>query len=76
MALVDGRVVGVVVSTLRGDGMFRSAGVMPQGVNFSVKAEYVILQFQKLGIALPAFTPSPDPIGHVKAYTVQIMAER
>ena len=49
---------------------------MPQGVNFSVKAEYVILQFQKLGIALPAFTPNADPIGHVKAYTVQIMAER
>ncbi|MEY3851930.1 MAG: hypothetical protein RI910_910 [Verrucomicrobiota bacterium] len=76
MALVDGRVVGVVVSTLRGDGMFRSAGVMPQGVNFSVKAEYVIQQFQKLGIDLPAFTPNANPIDHVKAYTVQIMAER
>lgn len=76
MALADGRVVGVVVSTLRADGMMRSSGFLPQGVNFSVKAEYVIQQFQKAGIALPAFTPNADPIGHVKAYTVQIMAER
>ncbi len=76
MALVDGRVVGVVVSTLRADGMMRTSGFLPQGVNFSVKAEYVIQQFQKAGIALPKFKPNNDPIGHVKAYTVQVMAER
>ena len=76
MALVDGRVVGVVVSTLRADGVMRTSGFLPQGVNFSVKAEYVIQQFQKAGIALPEFTPNNDPIGHVKAYTVQVMAER
>ena len=76
MSLVDGRVIGVVVSTLRAEGMLRTSGVVPQGVNFSIKAEYVIQNFQKLGIALPASSLSNDPIGHVKAYTVQVMAER
>ncbi len=76
MSLVDGRVIGVVVSTLRAEGMLRTSGVVPQGVNFSIKAEYVIQNFEKLGIALPASSLSNDPIGHVKAYTVQVMAER
>jgi S1-C subfamily serine protease len=75
MALLDGRVVGVVVSTLSASYMMKKTGSIPQGVNFSIKTDYLLTMAKVAGINLPEYPASTSPIEHVKSYTVQIMSE-
>jgi S1-C subfamily serine protease len=75
MALADGRIVGVVVSSLSESYALRASGALPQGVNFSVKSDYILNLAAIAEIDLPSAKPSSEPIEHVKAYTVQIMCE-
>ena len=75
MALADGRIVGVVVSSLSESYALRASGALPQGVNFSVKSDYILNLANIAEIDLPSSKPSSEPIEHVKAYTVQIMCE-
>ena len=75
MALTDGRIIGVVVSSLSESYALRASGALPQGVNFSVKSDYIIKLAVMAQIELPTAKTSSEPIEHVKAYTVQIMCE-
>ena len=75
MALLDGRVVGVVVSSLSPVFTLRRSGVIPQGVNFSVKTDYLLTMAKVAGVEVPDYPLSPSPVDHVKSYTVQIMCE-
>lgn len=75
MALSDGRIVGIVVSSLNESFALRSSGALPQGVNFSVKSDYLLTLAAIAEIKLPQGRAGSDPIEHVKAYTVQIMCE-
>ncbi len=75
MALADGRIVGIVVSSLSESYALRASGALPQGVNFSVKSDYILNLAAIAEIDLPSAKPSSEPIEHVKAYTVQIMCE-
>ena len=48
----------------------------PKNVNFAVKADYLKVLAMNSGVELSEDAkPGPDPIEHVKAYTVQIIAE-
>lgn len=76
MALTDGRVVGIIVSSLSESFALRTSGSLPQGVNFSIKSDYLITLASIAGIDIPKTKPSAEPIEHVKAYTVQIMCEK
>lgn len=76
MALMDGRVIGIVVSSLSESYALKTSGSLPQGVNFSIKADYVLTQASIAGIDIPKGEASTDPVAHVKAYTVQIMCEK
>ena len=76
LALQDGRVVGIVVSSLSSAYFLRSTSQVPQNVNFAVKADYLKVLAMNSGVELSEDAkPGPDPIEHVKAYTVQIIAE-
>lgn len=69
LALSDGRIVGVIVSSL--------SGTRVQNVNFAIKIDYLKLLAIGSGIEIPQnLSPGPDPIDHVKAYTVQIISEK
>lgn len=76
MALTDGRVVGIIVSSLSESYALRTSGSLPQGVNFSIKSDYLLTLASIAGIEMPKTKPSSEPIEHVKAYTVQIMCEK
>jgi S1-C subfamily serine protease len=76
MALTDGRVVGIIVSSLSESFALRTSGSLPQGVNFSIKSDYLLTLASIAGIDIPKTKPSSEPIEHVKAYTVQIMCEK
>ena len=76
MALKDGRIVGVIVSSLSEGYALKKSGALPQGVNFSVKTDYLLTLCSIAGIELPKSTPSAEPVEHVRAYTVQIMSEK
>jgi S1-C subfamily serine protease len=75
MALSDGRIVGIVVSSLNESFALRSSGALPQGVNFSVKSDYLLTLAAIAEIELPQGRAGSDPVEHVKSYTVQIMCE-
>jgi len=75
MALQDGRIVGVVVSSLSAAYMMKRTGSIPQGVNFSIKTDYLIAMANVAGITIPTYPASASPVEHVKNYTVQIMCE-
>ncbi len=85
MSLMDGRVVGIVVSSLSESFALRTSGALPQGVNFSIKSDYLLTMAREAGIEvnedisqITAATKGADysPVEHVKAYTVQIMSEK
>lgn len=76
MALADGRVVGVIVSSLNAAYALKTTGALPQGINFSIKSDYLLTQASIAGIEIPKYTAGPEPVEHVKAYTVQIMCEK
>lgn len=76
MALMDGRVIGIVVSSLSESYALKTSGALPQGVNFSIKSDYLLTQASIAGINIPKSQPSGEPVAHVKAYTVQIMCEK
>lgn len=76
MALADGRVVGIIVSSLSESYALRTSGALPQGVNFSIKSDYLMTLASIAGVEIPKNAAGPDPIEHVKAYTVQIMCEK
>jgi S1-C subfamily serine protease len=75
MALLDGRVVGVVVSSLSASYTMKKTGSLPQGVNFSIKTDYLLTMAKIAGIEVPDYPLSESPVEHVKNYTVQIMCE-
>jgi hypothetical protein len=76
MALADGRVVGIIVSSLSESYALRTSGALPQGVNFSIKSDYLMTLASIAGVEIAKNAAGPDPIEHVKAYTVQIMCEK
>ena len=76
MALMDGRVVGIVVSSLSESYALKTSGALPQGVNFSIKSDYLLTMASIAGIEVPKGQPSSEAVDHVKAYTVQIMCEK
>jgi S1-C subfamily serine protease len=76
MALSDGRIIGIIVSSLSEGYALRTSGALPQGVNFSIKSDYLMTLASIAGVEIPKNAIGPEPIEHVKAYTVQIMCER
>ncbi len=76
MALADGRVIGIIVSSLSEGYALRTSGALPQGVNFSIKSDYLLTMATIAGVEIPKNPPGPEPIEHVKSYTVQIMCEK
>lgn len=76
MCLADGRVVGIVVSSLSPRFALNANGALPQGVNFSVKSNCLLKLADKAGIKIESTSMSSDPVGHVKAYTVQLMCTK
>jgi len=78
MCLQDGRVVGIVVSSLNPGYTLARNGTLPQGVNFSVKSDYLMTLAGIADVEVPKASPAgvTSPVEHVKAYTVQIMSER
>lgn len=75
VALDDGRVVGIVVSTVSPEVFFKNANSLPQNVNFAVKAEYLRILAQNNGLRMPTGSASGDAKQHVRAYSVQVIAE-
>lgn len=76
VALEDGRIVGIVVSTANPEYFFKTSKNIPQNINFAVKADYLRILAQNNGIRLPAGSVSGDPKQHVRAYSVQVIAEK
>ena len=65
LALKEGRIVGIIVGSVRA----------AQGVNFAVKIDYLTNLAKISGIEIPRVPVVGDPKEHVKAYTVQILCE-
>ena len=77
MCLMDGRVIGIVVSSIGVNYVLKqTGGALPQGVNFSIKSDVLLGLIKSGNISLPASKPSTNPVEHVRAYTVQVMSER
>ena len=77
MCLMDGRVIGIVVSSIGVNYVLKqTGGALPQGVNFSIKSDVLLGLIKSGNISLPAPKPSTNPVEHVRAYTVQVMSER
>lgn len=76
LALEDGRVMGIVVSSLNASYMLRKRGVLPQNVNFAIKSDYLIALAGTCGIQVPADRgTAKDPVETIKANSVQVIAE-
>lgn len=75
MALMDGRIIGVVVGSLNPVYTMRRSGVIPQGVNFSIKSDYLLTMAKMASIDVPEYPLDASPKEHVKNYTVQVMCE-
>jgi len=78
MCLQSGQVIGIVVSSLNPGYTLARNNSLPQGVNFSIKSDYLITLAGIADVALPTEAPteSTTPVEHVSSYTVQIMGER
>lgn len=74
--LADGRVIGVVVSSLNPGYAMATSGALPQGVNFSVKSDCLLKMAAQAKVKVETGKPAADPVGHVKAYTVQLMCTK
>jgi S1-C subfamily serine protease len=75
VALDDGRVVGVVVSSVNLEYVFKNSNTLPQNVNFAVKADYLRILAKNNGLRLPTGSASGDAKQHVRAYSVQVISE-
>jgi S1-C subfamily serine protease len=77
MALMDGRIAGIIVSTLSPSFALRNTGSLPQGVNFSVKTDNLMEMGARVGVQFNVSkSMSHDPVEHVKAYTVQVEVDK
>ena len=75
VALDDGRVVGIVVSSVNLEYVFKNSNTLPQNVNFAVKADYLRILAKNNGLRLPTGSASGDAKQHVRAYSVQVISE-
>jgi S1-C subfamily serine protease len=75
MCLMDGRVVGVVVSSLNSVQVLKETGALPQGINFAIKSDVLLEMSKRANVVLPTSRIQANPVEHVRAYTVQIISE-
>jgi hypothetical protein len=72
---MDGRVVGVVVSSINSLYVLKETGALPQGINFAIKSDVLLEMSKRANVLLPTSRIQANPVEHVRAYTVQIMSE-
>lgn len=75
MCLLDGRVVGVVVSSLNSVNVLKETGALPQGINFAIKSDILLEMSKRANIVMATSRSQANPVEHVRAYTVQIISE-
>lgn len=74
LALSDGRIVGVIVSSLNFRFALKSSGSLPQNVNFAVKSDYLRILAANSGVDIPDdLKVIGSPVEHVGAFTVQVI---
>jgi S1-C subfamily serine protease len=74
LALSDGRIVGVIVSSLNFRFALKSSGSLPQNVNFAVKSDYLRILAANSGVDIPDdLKVIGSPVDHVGAFTVQVI---
>lgn len=73
--LIDGRVIGIVVSSLNDIYALQKTGSLPQGVNFSIKSDVLLKLIEDCGITLSKQPIKANKVSHVIDYTVQVIAE-
>ena len=56
----EGKVVGIVVSALNAKYFIEEMGILPQNVNFAVKADYLVTLMATVGIS-PMVAPKTKP---------------
>lgn len=77
LALADGRIVGVVVSSINSLRVLRESGRIPQNINFAVKSDYLRILAANSGVVVPEdLKVTGDPVDHLNAYTVQIITSK
>lgn len=77
LALVDGRIVGVVVATLNYRLTLKESGSLPQNVNFAVKSDYLRILAANSGVDIPDdLKVTGSAVDHVNAYTVQVISSQ
>jgi S1-C subfamily serine protease len=73
--LSDGRVIGIVVSSLNDMYALQKTGSLPQGVNFSIKSDVLLKLIDDCGISISTQPIKAEKVSHVIDYTVQVIAE-
>lgn len=77
LVLEDGRVIGVITARLSDKFSLSRFDALPQNVNFAVKSDLIFELLESKGIKAPSdYKSGPDPVDHVRRFTVQIFATK
>jgi|APGre2960657444_1045066.scaffolds.fasta_scaffold04758_3 hypothetical protein len=74
LANARGEVVGLIVSTINGSALLKQNNIMAQNINFAIKADPIRGFLQENSLSLPVYPTPTDPVEHVKAYAVKVVA--
>lgn len=69
-----GEVVGLIVSTINGSALLKQENIMAQNINFAIKADPIRGFLQENSLSPPAYPAPSDPVEHVKAFAVKVVA--
>ena len=74
LANARGEVVGLIVATINGSALLKQSNIMAQNINFAIKADPIRAFLADNSIAIPSYPAPADPVEHVKAFAVKIIA--
>jgi TPR repeat protein len=74
LANARGEVVGLIVSTINGSALLKQNNIMAQNINFAIKSDPIRGFLQENSLSLPSYPVPSDPVEHVKAYAVKVVA--
>ncbi len=74
LANARGEIVGLIVATINGSALLKQSNIMAQNINFAIKADPIRGFLEENSISIPSYPAPADPVEHVKAYAVKIVA--
>lgn len=74
LANMNGEVVGLIVASVNGGALLRQTNILAQNINFAIKSDPIIEFLTEKSLPVNHGRKSGEPIEHVKAYSVKVVA--